>query len=291
MALLLSGGSLDPNLDAVAGAAASLGVPLCDLRFGPEAHPGFTWNIGENRAHAADVPLQPTAAFMRYDVFAEMNDGREAVRHRALGWFHAMQGWVLANARIRTFNRSATAASGYKPAELAQARVAGLRIPDTLITNEAAGFATAPLTAGIAKPVAGGDYCRLLAEARDQAEFRSGRAPMPAIVQPRLVAPEVRLFIVGSRAFAFEMRSESLDYRVRQDVEVVSVPVPETEVAGLRRLMAEFQMDFGAADFKTDPASGELVFLELNSSPMFAAFDAVARGGIARAIVEELVGT
>jgi len=37
-------------------------------------------------------------------------------------------------------------------------------------------------------------------------------------------------------------------------------------------------LDFGAADFKTDPDAGELVFLELNTSPMFARFNEVSQG-------------
>ena len=47
-------------------------------------------------------------------------------------------------------------------------------------------------------------------------------------------------------------------------------------------------MDFGAADFKTDPDDGDLVFLELNTSPMFARFDAACGGALCRAMVEHL---
>ncbi len=52
--------------------------------------------------------------------------------------------------------------------------------------------------------------------------------------------------------------------------------------------MAELQMDYGAADFKTDPETGELVFLELNSSPMFARFDLEINGQLSRAVAAEL---
>jgi D-alanine-D-alanine ligase-like ATP-grasp enzyme len=47
-------------------------------------------------------------------------------------------------------------------------------------------------------------------------------------------------------------------------------------------------MDFGAADFKTDPDTGQLVFLELNTSPMFARFDLVSGGQLCAAMVHEL---
>ena len=66
------------------------------------------------------------------------------------------------------------------------------------------------------------------------------------------------------------------------------VPVPSRAAQPLHALMREFRMDFGAADFKTDPDDGDLVFLELNTSPMFARFDAACGGALCRAMVEHL---
>jgi hypothetical protein len=48
------------------------------------------------------------------------------------------------------------------------------------------------------------------------------------------------------------------------------------------------RLDFGAADFKTCPKTGRFLFLEVNSSPMFAAFDAASDGAVSRAIAESL---
>jgi len=52
--------------------------------------------------------------------------------------------------------------------------------------------------------------------------------------------------------------------------------------------MSRLGLDFGAADFKTDPETGQLVFLELNTSPMFARFDQVSGGKVCTAIIHEL---
>jgi D-alanine-D-alanine ligase-like ATP-grasp enzyme len=52
--------------------------------------------------------------------------------------------------------------------------------------------------------------------------------------------------------------------------------------------MKKLQMDFGAADFKTDPETGRLTFLELNTSPMFARFDYDSQGQLCRAMVRAL---
>jgi hypothetical protein len=111
---------------------------------------------------------------------------------------------------------------------------------------------------------------------------------MPAIVQRRLDSPELRLYVVGATSVAFELRSPSLDYRERQDATICEVEVPWLEEHALRRLMEALRMDFGAADFKRDPGTGDWVFLELNTSPMFALFDEICGGDIGRAIVETL---
>jgi glutathione synthase/RimK-type ligase-like ATP-grasp enzyme len=111
---------------------------------------------------------------------------------------------------------------------------------------------------------------------------------MPAIVQKRLVPPEVRIYVIGQSAFAFEVRSSSLDYRVNQDAELILLPEIPPELSMLRKLMSRLGLDFGAADFKTDPDTGQLIFLELNTSPMFARFDQVSGGQLCAAIIHEL---
>ena len=127
-------------------------------------------------------------------------------------------------------------------------------------------------------------------EVISRTEFRNGLSSCPGFLQPRLVAPEVRIYIIGSRTFAFEMRSASLDYRMRQDVDVVPIREIPTVEDGLRRLMTQLRMDYGAVYFKSDPQTGELVFLELNTSPMFAKFDQQSSGELCLAMVEQLMG-
>ena len=121
-------------------------------------------------------------------------------------------------------------------------------------------------------------------------DLRNGLAASPAIVQKRLVAPEVRIYVIGQSAFAFEVRSNSLDYRVNQDAELILLPEAPPEISHLRQLMSRLGLDFGAADFKTDPDTGHLVFLELNTSPMFARFDQVSQGRLCQVMLQELGG-
>ena len=72
-----------------------------------------------------------------------------------------------------------------------------------------------------------------------------------------------------------------------QPVTLTQVEVPQPEGAALTRLCNRLGLDFAAADFMTD-ADGSLVFLEVNSQPMFAAFDRVADGALCNAIIDHL---
>jgi glutathione synthase/RimK-type ligase-like ATP-grasp enzyme len=161
-----------------------------------------------------------------------------------------------------------------------------LRIAPTWVSNDVALMRERLSAPTIAKPVAGGGLCHTLEDALQHVSV--AYSAMPALIQPRLVAPELRVFVVGQEAFAFEVSSPSLDYRAEQDAEVTPVAVPD-QAAALLNLMCDFRMDFGAADFKTDPHTGELIFLELNTSPMFAKFDMACDGVLAAAMVQHLI--
>ena len=65
--------------------------------------------------------------------------------------------------------------------------------------------------------------------------------------------------------------------------------MPSAIANRLVRLCDRIGLDFAAADFMRDPTSGELVFLEVNSQPMFAAFDLVAGGRLCDAILDGLL--
>jgi glutathione synthase/RimK-type ligase-like ATP-grasp enzyme len=285
--LLIAGGLLDPNLQALADTAEKLGIDWMDWRFPKDASPPCHWELDLDTCPPWGPGPMPTGAFMRQDVFFSLEDPRPEVAQRSLGWFTAVQGWLLSNPGVRTFNADISALALNKPAALLRARHAGLTIPRTWVSNDTAKMrAQLSRQPSIAKPVAGGGYCQTLEEAL--ADVKVDHAAMPALIQPRLAAAEMRVFVIGDDAHAFSVSSPSLDYRALQDAEVESVPVPP-QAAALRRLMAEFRMSFGAADLKTDPDTGELVFLELNTSPMFARFDQACDGALTTSMIRHLL--
>ena len=267
------------------------GIEGRPLRVGPGANPSFWWDFGTGRLLLDGEELRPDAVFLRYDVFHNLADPRPAVGFRAQAWFHAVHGWALAHEDVRLPNRFHVG-QGNKPFMLRQAHEAGLSVPFTWITNDLARLDEAGAGRDmIAKPVPGGGYTQLLAELLQKSERRDGRAAAPAFVQERLVNPEVRIYGVGGRFIPFHMKSDSLDYRSNQDAEVILLPLDSIDprlLAALGRLMDRLGLDWGAADFKTHAETGELVFMEINSSPMFAAFDAASDFAVSDALLDLL---
>ena len=98
----------------------------------------------------------------------------------------------------------------------------------------------------------------------------------------------MRIYAIGSRYFAFNVISPELDYRSTQNCRVESTEVPAKLAQRLGALLDMLGLDFAAADFKRCPKTKRMLFLEVNSGPMFAAFDAASDRAVSRALVRAL---
>ncbi len=287
--LLIAGGDADHSLLSLRNRALTRGHEHMVLLVGAQTHPTLEWDVQADTLVVDGREIRPAACFIRYDVFTHMADKEPESALRAGAWYSAVAGWVQAHPEVRRLNRGFMG-SNNKPYLLRLAMQAGLEIPVTRVSNDLDALerwaAERPLAA---KPVQGGAHCRemddMLAVARETGH------PGPFITQNRLVQPELRLYKIGSRFVAFNMVADVLDYRTTNSTQVVPRPlheVPRELCDGLGRLMDGLGMDFGAADFKTDPDTGRLLFLELNSSPMFFGFDLASGGAVSDAILDAL---
>ena len=289
--ILVAGGDRDPNLQALVTALRLRGEDVLFLQVGAERHPWIAWDLASDRLLLDGEEVRPRAAFLRHDVFTHLADSRPESAQRASAWHTAVAGWVAAHEDVRSLNRRSLYPAANKPHALHLARQCGLAIPTTLITNHLGSIdELAPDTGKIVKPINGGAYTQRLGAVRDRTQSRDGVTAAPAIVQVELIQPEVRVFGIGGRFLAFQVISDELDYRSTQKTRVVPIPVPAGLAAGLGWLMDSLGMDFGAADFKTCAETGRLLFLEINTSPMFAAFDKAAGGEVTRTIAGFLAG-
>jgi hypothetical protein len=290
--LLVAGGDADPNLAAVLACLEKRAVAHEALLVGAHSHPRVTWDLDQDVLWINEIASYPSALFIRYDVFTSLADGRPEPAQRALSWFTTLTGWAYAHPEVRFFNRARAQQVTNKLLVLRMARELGFDIPFTLASNDF-GRLTHELEqrALVVKPVAGGDYTRNLPDVLGTAPVVHGSLPAPAIVQDRLAPPEIRVYRIHQRCFAYQLVAEALDYRSTSDCAIIPVAesdLPDGLTARLATLMDRFHMDFGAADFKACPRTGQLQFLEINDGPMFAAFDAVSRGRLTDALVDYL---
>ncbi|MEM7156136.1 MAG: hypothetical protein AAF799_25000 [Myxococcota bacterium] len=285
----MAGGSADPNLGCLEQRARERGLTLRSLRVGPGHDPAVRWDLEGDALLLDGQPLAPSAIFLRHDVFAAMADPRPAVGKRAMAWYTLVSGWALAHDAVKFFNRRSRQYGANKPLALHRAKALGLDVPATAFTNDVRALREGADWPRVVKPIDGGALCRPLDEALAQTDAHDGVAAAPAIVQQRLVPPEVRVYVVGRRLFAFRVISDELDYRASADTRVEpfeALPAPIGHA--LLALAEQLGLDFAAADFKTNPASGALTFLEINSAPMFVAFDRVCQGRLGDAMLDWL---
>jgi hypothetical protein len=287
--LAICGGEADPNIQHLMRASRKLKIAVLPLVFGPSSAPCIHWDVTRNRITFNRGRRRIEAAFIRYDVFTPVRSNATSSESRAHAWFAAVQGWIAGNPQITTFNRSA--ADGlWKPLQLKVAQACGLAIPRTVISNDTRAIQTwVGRRTAIVKPVGGGEYTQRLHTVIPITEKRRGVAAAPAIVQDELTAPDIRVFGVGARQFVFRIDSAQLDYRedVHSKIELEK-RAPPLVLERLRRLASTLQLDFYAADFKTCARTREIMFLEINNAPMFAAFDRVANGDLCGAMLRTL---
>lgn len=254
---------------------------------GEDLHPSLAWELSANDLHINGRIADVASAFLRRDVFhGRGTDGD----YRAQAWHTTLEGWLASRPDIEALNRGYLCRYTNKLQALRMARDAGLAVPATTVTNAIDTLRNAPEARNsVAKPVPGGGYCQGIDELLADLEIRNGVAASPAIVQPRLPGADVRIYAIRQVFAGFRIRSEAVDYRASKQREIAPLErLPGSALEALQRLMTRMDLDWCAADFKECPQSGTLTFLEINSNPMFSAFDQVGGGIIARAIVAAL---
>jgi hypothetical protein len=286
--ILVAGGALDFNIGRLLGRMLQRRVPFIDGLVGPKLNPTITLDLAADELRLNGRVIRPTACFMRHDVFMQMNNVSPHAGPAALNWYHAIKGWELAHGEVRGFNRSSRGEYA-KLHNLYLAKRVGLRVPDTLVTNEFDETSRAMRGVLIEKPVAGGEHTTTLTQLRRRLKKAGPVARYPRFIQRKLSRPEMRVYRIGEEFLAFHLASPDLDYRERNRVKLSVVKVPRRIRNKLRALTDLLGLDFAAADFMLD-RDREYRFLEVNTQPMFAAFDKVADGRLCDAIIDHLAG-
>lgn len=295
--LVVAGGARDPNVQSLMLRADALGLSALAIAFDPEQEPSLRWDPQTAELEIDGAAIAAKGAFIRFDVFtppAEATpDSAEGSRDRATAWYTAVLGWAMVSG-VRLFNRNHSQAAALKPLALHLAAEAGLDVPQTLISNRQDDVARDGGEGKIVKPVGGGAYTCHAKDLLDGTQWQDGKAPAPAFVQEALVYPEYRVYVVGDQILAFETYSDQLDFRRDQKPQTRFLSEGDLDAGlteRLKRMAHGIGLDFCAFDLKTRADTGALCFLEVNSSPMFTAFDALASGALSEAMVKVLTAS
>jgi hypothetical protein len=278
--LLVAGGQHDPNIGWLLRRVLARGVAFADIISGPGLRPDVVYDLRTRTLSLNGKAIQPTGLFIRHNVFfTGYSDAAEA-QADALNWFYFLRGWACSEPRVRCFNRVSDGGENNKVRNLHLALEAGLRVPDTII-----GCVPPRMKAGtlIRKPVAGGELTAIVK--RGAAGARRWR---PYFHQPKLRRPEMRVFVIGRSLFACALSSTHVDYRDDRNARLEPMRVPKDIARGLLKLCGMLDLDFAAADFMLD-ADDRYRFLEINTQPMFIAFDKTLDGAICDAIIDHLI--
>jgi glutathione synthase/RimK-type ligase-like ATP-grasp enzyme len=167
-----------------------------------------------------------------------------------------------------------------KPHQLRVASEIGLRIPDTLMTSDAAAAAEFVERHGADATIykifsATQEIWRETRVVRaDDLEHLSDLAVAPVIFQELIPAvADVRVTIVGDSLFAIAIDSRGTSYEVDFRVSLAEARInatvlPDDVAAHLHELLRRLDIVYGAIDLRVTP-EGEYVFLEVNPAGEF----------------------
>lgn len=161
-----------------------------------------------------------------------------------------------------------------KPVQLARIAALGVRVPPTLLTNNPAAFTNfvAQHPPSIVKPVQGGDHTLRVNRSHLTSDSLSNLCLAPVTVQSEIPGTNIRVFVIGERVLACEVRTNQLDYRSDPEAALLVHALPVAMEVMCRRIAREVHLLWTGMDFRLTPA-GEYVFLEANPSPMFLGFE------------------
>lgn len=183
-----------------------------------------------------------------------------------------------------------------KPYQALLIQESGLRVPETLVTNDPAeAWAFFQETGGelIYKSLSG-----VRSIVRRVSHDHLSRLPLlrqgPAQFQRYVPGDNVRVHVVGERVFATRVQSEAVDYRYARHEGADCVMAEEAlspEIAeACIRLTRRLELEFSGIDLKITP-DGEVFCFEVNPSPGFSFYELGTGQPISAALADLLHAT
>jgi ribosomal protein S6-L-glutamate ligase RimK-like protein len=296
--ILVYGRTDDAPLARTLEALQERGAPCVLLAQEALAHEGLRLELGADGIDGAltvggqALPLESiTAVYARpLELPTQAFDPAGALRARLL--HERLYEW-LEVAAARVVNRpSAMQSNASKPLQAQWIGAAGFAVPATLVSSDPDEVRAFWRRHGrvVFKSISG--IRSIVRELDEPAAARLDRlAALPAQFQAWIPGTDVRVHVVGTRCFAAEIESSSIDYRYAQREGGTTVLRPwELPDSVARRCVALAQamgLALAGIDLRRRP-DGECVCFEVNPMPAYTFFAAAAEQPIAEALAELL---
>lgn len=192
-------------------------------------------------------------------------------------WFNGYRAWAMHR---------------LKPVQLQVVRQLGVRVPPTLITNDAGSAREFYRRGGglIHKPVFGGSETQAVTEALiHPARLKEVFRHSPVTLQRLIEGGNARTFVIGWRVFTVEIHASTIDFRLDPEHRLVLTETPGEVAAWAFRICQTLHMNWTAIDWRVD-GDGRYWFLEANPSPMFVGLSRRVGLNVADMLAEELAG-
>lgn len=185
-----------------------------------------------------------------------------------------MEGWLQALPCKWVNGWQGFALHQVKPAALARVQALGLKVPETMLTNDADGvidfFAKHPSV--IFKPIQGGAHTLRLTEEFLTPENLANLSLAPLTLQQEIKGTNIRVFIIGEQHFACEVASSQVDFRDDEAPVIKKIDLPAEVISQSHAAARALHLVWAGIDYRRD-ADGNYYFLEANPSPMFYGFE------------------
>ncbi|HBK99724.1 MAG TPA: hypothetical protein DD001_21590 [Microcoleaceae bacterium UBA10368] len=178
-----------------------------------------------------------------------------------------------------------------KPLQLSNAKKLGIKVPATLTTNDpeqVIKFAESKKRV-IFKPVCGGAWTQFITDFHLEHKRLSLALKMsPVTFQEYIPGTNIRTYVIDESVYSAEVKSDSVDFRQDKTSQLIPVNLPEH----IRQQSLDIAKNFGllwtAIDWRLDP-TGEYVFLEANSNPLFLYFERQTGFPVTQELVKLLI--
>jgi hypothetical protein len=179
----------------------------------------------------------------------------------------------------------------FKHYQLTLMHRAGIRIPQTLVTNDAdavCDFYDRLNGQVIYKPVRGGAHTSRLTQEDLQPERLDNLAKSPVQFQELIEGVDIRAYLIKDQLFAAEIQSHTLDFRDDPGAPIVPIKLPAAAEQDCHQALQLLGLAYSGIDLRRTP-QGEYVFLEANPCPMFIYFEQQTGYPISNCLVDLLM--